>query len=240
MNKKFTPIIDSLFVHIPKTAGMTIHETILNLKRRFGWFLGSEFDEKQDKSINKIDSKGSYTIGHIYYKSLIDKGYLDKKFFKSSFKFCFVRNPYDRLVSLYEYHQVKKRLNLSFDDFVKYLYYEYKNKRIPPIGLYNIQTFHKDSKLYHKNIYGNQYNCMIKWIPSDIGFIGRQETFNSDMDELIRILGYTGNKLETTKINTSRRENYLSYYINKETIKYVTKIYKKDFQRFGYQTIQVS
>jgi hypothetical protein len=45
--------------------------------------------------------------------------------------------------------------------FVKILYDEYKNKRIPPIGLYNIKTFAKDSKLYHKNIYGNQYNSMV-------------------------------------------------------------------------------
>jgi len=234
MESKFTPIINSLLIHIPKTAGMAIYDTILNLKRRFGWYLGSEFDEKQDKSIKKFESNGSYTLGHIYYKSLIAEKYLDKKFFNNSFKFCFVRNPYDRLVSLYNYHQVKAKLNLNFDDFVKCLYYEFKHKRIPPVGLYNIKTFHKDSKLYHKNIYGNQYNLMIKWIPRDIGFIGRQETFNSDMDQLIRILGYTGPKLETKIINYSKHDNYISYYTNKETIKYVSRIYKKDFKRFGY------
>jgi hypothetical protein len=234
METKFTPIINSLFIHIPKTAGMTIYDTILNLKRTFGWFIGSEFDEKQDKSINKIESNGSYTLGHINYKSWIDEKYLDKKFFKTSFKFCFVRNPYDRLVSLYNYHQVKKKLNLDFDDFIKCLYYEYKHKRIPPVGLYNIKTFHKDSKLYHKSIYGNQYNLMIKWIPRDIGFIGRQETFNSDMDQLIRILGFTGPQLETKIVNYSKHENYISYYTNKQTINYVSKMYKKDIQRFGY------
>lgn len=233
-NKKFTPLINSFFVHIPKTAGMSIYDTILNLKRKFGWFLGSEFDEKQDKSIRKIDNNGSYTIGHIYYKSLIKDKYLDKNFFKKSFKFCFVRNPYDRLVSLYEYHKVREKLNLDFDTFVKILYDEYKNKRIPAIGLYNIKTFPKDSKLYHKSIYGNQYNSMVEWLPSDIGFIGRFEDFDSEMNKLLKILGYDGPSINIQKINYSKHEKYTSYYNNKETIKYVSKIYKKDFRRFGY------
>jgi hypothetical protein len=234
-NRKFTPLLNSLFVHIPKTAGMTIYDTILNLKRNFGWFLGSDLDDKQDKSIRKIENNGSYTLCHIYYKSLIEKGYLDKKYFNNSFKFCFVRNPYDRLVSLYEYHRIKDRLKLDFDTFVELLYKEYIYKRIPPIGLYNIKTFPKDSKLYHKDIYGNQYNSMIKWIPSNIGFIGRFEDFDSEIDKLLRILGYTGPIINVKKTNYSKHDNYIKYYNNRTTIKYVSKMYKKDIIRFGYK-----
>jgi hypothetical protein len=54
------------------------------------------------------------------------------------------------------------------------------------------------------------------------------------MDQLIRILGYTGPQLETKIVNYSKHENYLSYYTNKQTINYVSKMYKKDIQRFGY------
>jgi len=232
---KFKPLINSFFIHIPKTAGMTLHDSILDLKRNFGWFLGSEFDDKQDKSLNKIIHKGSYTLGHIHYKSLISENYLEKKIFKQSFKFCFVRNPYDRLVSLYKYHKVNERLNLNFDDFVKYLYEEHKNKTIPPIGLYNIKTFDKKSKLYHPKIYGSQYNCMEKWVPSDIGFIGRFENLDHDIYELIKILGYTGPNITIPKLNYTKQDNYLNYYKNDKTINYVSKIYEKDFSRFGYK-----
>lgn len=71
----------------------------LNLDKNFGWFLGSEFDEHQDKSLHKFNNFGSIMLGHIWHKSLIESNYLDKKFFKQSFKFCFVRDPYDRIVS---------------------------------------------------------------------------------------------------------------------------------------------
>jgi hypothetical protein len=125
-------------------------------------------------------------------------------------------------------------LNLNFDDFVKILYHEYKNKKIPPIGLYNIKTFNNDSKLYHKNIYGNQYNSMSKWIPKDIGYIGRFEYFERDINELINILGYKGPYVNIPKTNSTKEEDYTTYYKNKETIKYVSKIYKYDIMRFGY------
>ena len=236
-NLKFKSKLNSIFIHIPKTAGITIYESILELDKKFGWFLGSEFDENQDKSLHKFNNIGSIMLGHIWYKALIDANYLDNKFFKQSFKFCFVRNPYDRLVSLYKYHQINKRLNLNFDNFVKILYQEYKNKRIPPVGLYNIKTFNKQSSLYHKNIYGNQYNSMIKWIPRDIGFIGRFENIEKDINELIKILGYKGSFINILKLNSTKKEDYTLYYKNKNTIKYISKIYKYDIIRFGYNFI---
>jgi hypothetical protein len=232
---KFKPTIDSILVHIPKTAGMTIYDSILDLELNFGWYLGSEYNENQDKSVREFKKSGSVTLGHIWYRSLLDANYLDKKYFKNSFKFCFVRNPYDRLVSLYKYHYINKRLNLNFDNFVKLLYDEFKNKTIPPIGLYNIKTFDKTSKLYHKHINANQYNQMIKWIPSSIGFIGRFEHLEADVNELIKILGYEGEPIHIPKLNYSKEDNFMSYYTNRQTIDYVSTIYKYDIRRFGYR-----
>lgn len=131
-------------------------------------------------------------------------------------------------------HRINKRLSLNFDDFVKILYDEYKDKKIPPIGLYNVRTFNKDSKLFHKDIYGNQYNTMREWIPSDIGFICRFEFFERDANELLRILGYKGPNINIPKLNKTIDVDYKTFYKNKETIKYVSKIYKHDITRFGY------
>ena len=231
---KFKPLINTIFIHIPKTAGITIYESILDLDRFFGWFLGSE-NNNGDKSLTKANTCGATMLGHIYWKSLIESEYLNLKYFKSSFKFCFVRNPYDRLVSLYKYHRVYKHLKLEFDEFVKLLFDEFKLKRVPSIGLYNIKTFNKDSQLYHPQIYGNQYNEMIKWIPPNIGYIGRLENFDSDINELLRILGYDGKPIDIPKLNYTKTDDYMNYYKNEQTIKYVSIIYRHDIRRFGYK-----
>jgi hypothetical protein len=158
------------------------------------------------------------------------------KYYKNGFKFCFVRNPFDRLVSLYNYHKVQKRLGFDFDTFVKLLYEEFKNKKVPSVGLYNVRTFNKDSPLYHPFIYGNQYNQMIKWIPREIGYIGRFENLEYDVNQILIILGYTGPTINVPTINVSKKyKPTKDYYTDEQTLKYVRAIYKKDLIRFGYK-----
>jgi hypothetical protein len=231
----FKPIVNSLFVHIPKTGGMSIFESVLNLDRSFGWFLGDPTKKGEDVELKPMKKSGGVMLGHISYKSALKEKILDEDFFNHSFKFCFVRNPYARLVSLYKYHKIKERLNLLFDEFVELLYDEYKKKTIPPIGLYNIKTFDKKSKLYHKEVSGNQYNQMIDWIPCNIGYIGRIENFDDDMNHILRVLGYRGPSYISPKINTTKEDDYSTYYKNKKTKQYASEIYRDDIQRFGYK-----
>jgi hypothetical protein len=235
LKKKFKTNMNTIFIHIPKTGGTTISESLIYFHRFFGWSFGSEFNRDKDKVLLKSYNYGPTQIGHIYYKSLINGNYLEKKYFKNSFKFCFVRNPYDRIVSLYKYHKINERLNLDFDNFIKILYTEFQNGSVPPVGLYNIKTFNHDSKLYDRKIFGSQYNLMIKWIPKDIGFIGRFENLNEDVHKLIKILGYNGKNFIIPKLNFTKEDNYLSYFTNRQTIDYVSEIYKKDIRRFGYK-----
>jgi hypothetical protein len=76
---------------------------------------------------------------------------------------------------------------------------------------------------------------MIKWIPPDIGFIGRFENLESDTNKLLKILGYSGDPIKIPHINVSRDSDYKSYYKNEQTIKYVKAIYRHDIRRFGYK-----
>lgn len=231
-NLKFKPLINTILIHIPKTAGMALYESVLDLNKFFSWFLG--VNQSDNNITDPIDLK-AITLGHIYYKSLLEANKMDIKYYKKAFKFCFVRNPFDRLVSLYKYHQIKNRLGYDFDRFVELLYNEFKLKRVPPIGLYNIKNFNEDSPLFHKQIYGNQYNLMSRWIPADIGFIGRFENFESDTNKLLKILGYNGKSFSIPRINYTKEIDYKTYYTNPQTIKYVKAIYKRDFIRFGYK-----
>lgn len=231
----FKPIVNSLFIHIPKTAGMTIYTSVLDLDRSFGWFLGDPTKKGSDVELKKMKTSRGVMLGHISYKEALKEKILNEDFFNHSFKYCFVRNPYARLVSLYKYHNIKIKLNLLFDEFVELLYQEYKLNRIPPVGLYNIKSFDKKSKLYHKEVSGNQYNQMIDWIPCNIGYIGRVEQFDDDMNHILRILGYHGPPYISPKINTTKEDDYVQYYIHKKTKDYVSELYKDDIHRFGYE-----
>ena len=78
-----------IFVHIPKTAGRSIEKYLLNFN-----------------SMREMQPHHSVTD---YIKRV--------KNFNSMFKFSFVRNPYERLLSEYFYMKRMKGCNCEFKDF---------------------------------------------------------------------------------------------------------------------------
>ena len=240
---RFKPKGDCIFIHIPKTAGISISESVLDLDRPFGWFKGA--DKKYFKPpmmkelfLRSWPKTGASTLGHFHYKVLMDNKKLDQQYFDNSFKFAFVRNPYDRLVSLYKYHRVEKLLELSFDDFVLILSQEFRDNRVPPVGLYNIKNFPETSPLHHPTIYGNQYNPMTHWLPNDNVLICYLETFEQDIDHILSLLGFQGHRQPVPKKNKAKYDDdFITFYTNQETIRLVNLMYKDDFERFGYDMI---
>jgi chondroitin 4-sulfotransferase 11 len=255
----FKPDGDCIFIHIPKTAGISIYESVLDLKRPFDWFCGLDLiylqslidraktkkdvstlrDKMRQSRLHHWPKKGASILGHFHYLSLINAGKLDQDYFDKSFKFAFVRNPYDRLVSLYKYHRVQKLLGYSFDDFVEILSQEFQGGNVPPVGLYNIKPFAMTSPLFHIDIYGNQYNPMVDWLPDDKNvLICYLESFEDDIDKLLSMMGYEGKRDPVPRKNKSKYDdNYLDFYSNRKTIELVNQIYKQDFIRFGYEML---
>ena len=266
---KYKPPGDCIFIHIPKTAGISIYESVLDLERHFDWYSGVDKQEVI-KQMNKLMKKqmkkqmknkpskkalnemltqssiektwpghGAMLLGHISFQSLLDGGHLSQEYFDHAFKFAFVRNPYDRLISLYKYHQIETRLGLNFDAFVLVLSQEFSKGKVPPVGLYNIQSFEKNSKLFDLQVYGNQYNPMVDWIPKEHVMICYLETFEQDMNKLLYLMGYEGKPITIPKMNESRVKKgteltFSDYYKNRQTIDLVNNIYIRDFDTFGY------
>ena len=85
--------LNCIYIHIPKTGGMSI-ETIL----------GADIKELHNKSI-KI--KHGYPTDWNY-----------PKYWEKYYKFTFVRNPWDRVVSSYFYNlaMAKKKINMNDHD----------------------------------------------------------------------------------------------------------------------------
>lgn len=255
---KYKPPGDCIFIHIPKTAGISIYESVLDLERHFDWYSGVDKPEviKQMKRKGKPSKKalnemltqssikdnwtdhGAMLLGHISFQSLLDGGHLSQEYFDRAFKFAFVRNPYDRLISLYKYHQIETRLGLKFDAFVLVLSQEFSQGNVPPVGLYNIQSF-RHGPLFNLQVYGNQYNPMVDWLPKEHVMICYLETFEQDMNKLLYLMGYEGKPITIPKMNESRVKKgseltFSDYYKNRQTIDLVNNIYKRDFDSFGY------
>jgi Sulfotransferase family len=136
--------------------------------------------------------------------------------YASYFRFAFVRNPWDRLVSCWRDKIIGSDRFLSsdngqnFEGFVnyvaKFIDLEYGN---PHLRL--------QSRLIDIN---------------HIDFLGRFETFEEDLEKVMKILD-----IEATikKINaTDRKADYRDYYIERTKNK-VAELYKKDIQIFNYK-----
>ena len=175
-------------------------------------------------SINRaLDLKIHGGTGHAYYKGhkkFIDQGY---------FCFSFVRNPWDRVVSLYHYFlnmkpghqwygQNKKLANyvkdLSFDQFCKQLD-EFQKSPASGVHFVPAYKFLVDTS--------NKIN---------LDYIGRFENMQRDFEIVCDKAGISA--LELPHINKSNHNQYVDYYCN-ETKDIVDSRYEQDIEYFKYK-----
>jgi len=121
---KFEGSPDMLFIWIPKTAGTSVFR-----------FLNKELGMQELKSGNHalgFPNRGAVTFGHMHYLSLLHFGIVTDAFHQRAFKFTFVRDPYARVASLYNYLTRRTLLDgQGFDAFLERVY------RRPPVGTFN-------------------------------------------------------------------------------------------------------
>jgi hypothetical protein len=171
-----------------------------------------------NNALNLKVHAGTGHAGYFAHKEFIDKGY---------FCFSFIRNPWDRVVSLYHYflnmnpgHQwygQNKQIadeinNVDFETFCEKLDFFQKS---PASGIHFI-PMHQFIRLEHnKNI-----------------VIGRFEHIQKDFENICNRVNIEVSKLPT--LNISNHNPYKEYYNNK-TIDAVYKKYKQDIDMFDYQ-----
>jgi len=140
--------------------------------------------------------------------------------FRDYFKFAFVRNPWDRLVScwnnkvidsnLFRFNEAELEKMRNFENFVGY------------VGSINVDTCNRHLRSQNSVIDLN-----------NIDYLGRMETFADDLQYIFQRL-----ELDTTAIKsrnvTSDRKPYQEYY-SSELAEQVARIYRKDVQIFGYR-----
>lgn len=207
-----------IYIHIPRTAGTYLMENIFKgIYPQIRYY-----DTIKDQNNNEID------LAHLYYP--IISRYIPTYMLNNYTKITVVRNPYDRIYSVYKLyttgsrgvswkadHPVAKHYNLSsFKDFVKkYIppLYKIKKSKITNINLHLIPQFYF---IYYKG--ENMVDHIIKF-------------------EKLYKINDLFKKLKLKKqVVQNKITNYSDKY-DKETIKIINKVYKYDFELFNYQML---
>ncbi|MEY8216329.1 MAG: sulfotransferase family 2 domain-containing protein [Colwellia sp.] len=149
---------------------------------------------------------------------------MNRKKFDNYYKFAFVRNPWDRVVSAYFYlnngggNEIDKKWSesvlakyASFDEFV-----------LNWLTLDNVKTW-------------NHFVPQAEFIFDDkdhmrVDFCGRFENINEDF---LVVSNKLGSERKLKDLNKSSRGNYAQYY-TAETKAVVAKVYERDIRLLGY------
>ena len=135
--------------------------------------------------------------------------------FKSYFKFGFVRNPWDRVVSLYERKEaLELRNKMSFDEFVDWIQYS------------SATCLHSSPHRYQLDWFVDPNGTVLA------DFIGRFERLAEDWAFVAKKIGVS-EALPHSRPNP-RLRHYTEYY-NSKTRAIVAEKFKVDIETFGYQ-----
>ena len=183
-----------IYIHIPKTGGMSIES-----------ILGEDLEQLHKLSI-KI-------------KHGTPKEWKYLKYWKHYFKFTFVRNPWDRVVSAYLYNLKMSHTNTSQHDREKI-----KQYGIDGFNEYVLNDLQETSSRF--------FLPCSHWIKGyDYDFIGKLENFQRDMSFICNRMGIN---YVPTHLNMTSRDKYSKYY-NKDSKEKIKQLYKDDIEMFDYQ-----
>lgn len=179
-------------------------------------------------------SLGIQSKSHI--TALEIKQSLKKNTFRQYFKFCFVRNPWDRFISLYNYARLEDSYyHSSRGDG---LYGQHKDyELLKDASIDECAKFLVEGKLKHDESW-NHWSPQVNWLTDKYGnslvdYVGRYEALEEDLIFICKKLGIPIQPLKVS--NSSRvRTNYRSFYSDYSQ-EVVADFYKDDIETFSYK-----
>src|SRR5437764_10884791 len=153
----------------------------------------------------------------VFYLALPKQRRIDigRKQFESYFKFGFVRNPWDRVVSLYERREaLELRAQMTFHQFAEWIQYS------------SSTCIHSSPHRYQLDWFVDPNGKMLA------DFIGRFERLQEDWAFVTRKLGLSE---ELPHARANPRTRHYSEYYTPRTRDIIANKFKIDIERFDYE-----
>lgn len=189
---------NTIYVHIPKAAGNSICRTIYQINHGLG------------------HDKARHYAG------------VDPRRFESSFKFSFVRNPYDRLVSAFHY---LKGQPFGWNDA------HFRDEYLSPYSTFeDFVLALDDDRCWELISRWTHFTPQIEFVCGEdrrviVDFVGRFEQLDQDVMYVTEQLGLEASPLE--RVNVSKRGDWMDYYTERAQ-RIVMRRFRSDFEVFGY------
>ena len=208
----------SIFIHIPKTAGSSIEKALLKSNAGFRLFRSEDF------AIDRIPPHAyGYQGVNPWDPKHMPARYLNPRY-ENYTKFCFVRNPWDLMVSCYFWWTQKVKMPIRIK----------QGKILSKIGFENfVFSFYTDyiNEIHHHGL-GQSYWLLDHDNKAEfVNYIGRFERLQEDFNLICDSIGLA--RVNLDKVNVSKHETYPSYY-NKNTEKMIMDKFIVDVNKFGY------
>ena len=206
-----------IFIHIPKCGGTSIENALWprpedRSEGNLWWGFVSKYH-------NKYQTGG---LQHLLAWQVRQE--VGAETFEAFYKFCFVRNPWDRLASQFAYMQERPDLmdfiGMSPDtEFKAYLGLIRKKEHVQWMPQHCFLLDHDGEMLVDR--------------------IGRLENFQTDANDILDQLGLAGS-LQLGHHNRSKRLPTGHYFADAEAVEMVADIYAEDIKLLGYQYVDLN
>lgn len=213
--------LKAIYIHIHKTGGTTM---AMNLKKHYNfqtYYLRRPdhsqfcFDKKKKKYIN-YENRIHGIINYYKTSKFINrKMNMNQEKWQTYFKFCFIRNPYDRMISAWNH---VNRFNIPFKNFM------------------NLKNTCNDVEYMH--MFMPQYRSMInEKAKLCIDYIGHFETFEEDFQTILKKLNVLSKHNIQEKLNSRNHKPFYEYY-DQEALNKVNILMNEDFNHLTYEKIE--
>jgi hypothetical protein len=202
-----------LFVrHFPYAPSQQKYNITLSHEKKFIWF--------------RVAKVGTRTIFDVLHRADITLDAEQAMFchypveaYRDYFKFAFIRNPWDRLVSCW-LNKVVENNYFGFKESDRSAMQNFANF-VNLLSEIDINECDQHIRLQSRLIDLN-----------NIDFIGRFENFERDLGTVANRLGIE--PIQIRKLNTNRGDKHYSQYYNDKLIQIVADIYQRDIHLFSY------
>lgn len=202
----------AIYIHIPKTGGSAVKHAIL---QALGYTTSFTTDSKRPTKVKKEFS----LTGPQKHRQLVQViKDLPNEQVNQYYKFTFIRNPWDRMVSEFHWRQQI-----------------YNDRKPPPVDFK--QFIHEIERMQASKTYffRSHIQTQKSFVVDTAGVVAlddifRLETITTDIKVVSAKLDLP---LQIKRYNTSTHRDYREYY-NKETKQVINKLYRDDIETFGY------